>query len=538
MTNKKNHSSLGLLFNALLVLNLAACAIILIVLQPLWFDINKFLIAFIRIEFHWVNVVLFFTLVLLAFFTIMGVRQYKDKLSQSDRSAKSALMLFTFILWNAMFGVLLSELQEEKRLLINGLLDILPTLFVIILAIFLLFVLPNIKRCDSWKTKALIFVIAVITPLIYINIPDRFAVLSGPYLQGAQENSMTIMWITNNESRGYVEFGEQSANEQTRFSSSHGLVDVGRIHKIKIDNLKPATQYKYRIVTEEVADFMPYNVNYGDTITSEEFTFNTVDKAAEKVSFLIFNDVHENANTVADLLKTTNTTDYDYVFYNGDIISHIDDENQIRDALLDPSIKSFAHEKPFVLVRGNHETRGAFSRDLPKYISSKEEKYYFSMIIGEVFILVMDSGEDKKDSDVEYSGLADFDSYRTEQTQWLETQIQREDFKKAKFRIALMHMPIYGAPDQQDGVDDAAEKWGPLFNQGKLDILLAGHTHAFDVIEPNAPLHQYPIVIGGGNNPGERTVMQVKAEGELLQVLMIRDDGETVADYQLTTKKN
>jgi len=521
--------------NAFLIVNLTLCALILFLLRPLWFDINKFIIAASGLDLNWAVIVLTTTVALVFYFSFAFTRHKQRALTPPFSLSYKVFCLLILVLWNAMFALLLTELKEEKRLLVSSFIETLPLIVTFIVAALLLFIVPKMKIFNNNAIKWVLCVFIVLAPILVSHSLNSFTLISGPYLQSPSQTSMTVMWLTSKDSKGYVEFGQGDVKQNKRQNASHGLVDVGRIHKVVLNGLQPATTYKYRIVAKEVTAFMPYNVNFGDIITSEEFSFTTADKNAKSVSFLVFNDVHENANTVADLLEAADAPEHDYVFYNGDIISHIDDENQIRNALIDPSVNSFAQSKPFTLVRGNHETRGAFARDLPRYISSPDDKYYSSFVAGGVYFLIMDSGEDKADDDVEYSGLVAFDDYRTEQTNWLKRQMETEEYKQAKFRVALMHMPIFGAPDQQDGVDDAAEKWGPLFNQGKLDILLAGHTHAYDVVEPNEGIHNYPIIIGGGNNPGERTVMQVKAEGGLLQVLMIRDDGETVADYQLTS---
>jgi acid phosphatase type 7 len=46
----------------------------------------------------------------------------------------------------------------------------------------------------------------------------------------------------------------------------------------------------------------------------------------------------------------------------------------------------------------------------------------------------MDGGEDKRDTDKEYSGLVDFDRYRAVQRKWLEAEIRSEAFRKTARR--------------------------------------------------------------------------------------------------------
>ncbi len=61
---------------------------------------------------------------------------------------------------------------------------------------------------------------------------------------------------------------------------------------------------------------------------------------------------------------------------------------------------------------GNHETRGVYSDALIKYFPTSTGTFYYRFNIGKVCFLVLDSGEDKPDSDLEYAGIADYDNYR------------------------------------------------------------------------------------------------------------------------------
>jgi len=169
---------------------------------------------------------------------------------------------------------------------------------------------------------------------------------------------------------------------------------------------------------------------------------------------------------------------------------------------------------------------------LPNYLATPRGKYYYSFDHGPVHFIVMDGGEDKDDTHWAYSGLADFDRYRDEQKAWLEKEIQRDAFKKAVFRVVLVHMPHRQSEDWH-GVTDLYNKWRPLFNQGKIDLMICGHTHRHAVVEPKKGIHDYPVVIGGSPKDGEAAIIRVDATREKLEVTMTRDDGEVVGTYRL-----
>lgn len=358
-------------------------------------------------------------------------------------------------------------------------------------------------------------------------------VVAGPYLQNPSETSMTVMWITDSKCTSWVEYGTGDTLEQKAFNSQHGLIDADEtIHRISIDGLSPSKEYKYRVCSKEILKFEPYKVTYGETITGDIHSFKTLSKGKESISFIVLNDIHQRDELLTKLVKMSSSKSFDLVFLNGDILGHIEDEPQVINHILKPCSDIFAKNIPFVYVRGNHETRGKFARMLPNYLTTPGGRYYYSFDHGPVHFIVMDGGEDKEDSHWAYSGLVDFDQYRDEQKKWLEVEIQSEAFKKAAFRIVLVHMPPTSS-ERWHGTNDLYEKWRPLFNQGKIDLMISGHTHRYAVVAPEEGIRNYPMTIGGSPKDGQATVIRVDGTKDNLNVVMTRDDGEVVGTYQV-----
>lgn len=357
-------------------------------------------------------------------------------------------------------------------------------------------------------------------------------IAAGPYLQCPDQSSMTILWITDADCTSWVEYGTGEVPDQKAIASQHGLVDAGqRIHRITLSGLKAGMEYRYRAVSKEILVFEAYKMTFGETVSSPVSTFTTLDGRKDTVSFIVLNDIHENNAILAALMKVASAKPYELAFLNGDILGDIGDEQQIIDHVLTPCTELFAGRIPLVYVRGNHETRGKFARMLPNYVGLDGNRFYRSFDQGPVHFVVMDSGEDKADSDKEYSGLADFDRYRTEEQAWLEKEIRSEAFRNAAFRVAIFHMPLYGAGGH--GPMDCRSKWGPLLDQGKVDVLISGHTHNFRILLPEAGKHEYPIFIGGKPKAKEAVVIRVEATRTTLEVTMTRDDGDVVGIYRI-----
>jgi predicted phosphodiesterase len=243
---------------------------------------------------------------------------------------------------------------------------------------------------------------------------------------------------------------------------------------------------------------MPEQLMYGHVASSDVYSrsplrFTTLDARKSEISFLVLNDIHgktENLNALSSNVKYGKT---DLTFFNGDMADHMNDEQQFLSAFLDESVKQFAAEVPVFYARGNHETRGFFSRHFPEYFPTVNGKLYYAFRHGPVHFTVLDSGEDKPDSDIEYYGLAQFDAYRSEQQEWLKKELQSESFRTAPYKVVIVHIP----PVNSDwhGTLEVRKKFLPLLNSAGVTVMFCGHTHRYQYIEPDAGLHDFPILI-------------------------------------------
>ena len=361
--------------------------------------------------------------------------------------------------------------------------------------------------------------------------------LAKPYLQNPAPDSMSIMWITNKLCYSWVEYGEGDNLDLKAHETKDGLINAyNRVNCVQLEGLKPATRYSYKVISKEITDFQPYKVTYGNSISSEVYSFTTPNPKADTVSWLVMNDIHDRPHSFTQLLNLNSDEPYDYVFFNGDMFDYQTNEQQIIDHMLAPCIESFASKTPFLFVRGNHETRGKFARELSSYFSNIGGQNYFSFQAGPVFNIVLDTGEDKEDTHPVYAGIVDFDSYRRKQAVWLEKQMQSAAYKKSKFRVVMMHIPHYYS-DNAHGTLHCRELFAPLFDKYKIDIFIAGHTHTYGVFNPVAGKHSYPIIIGGGPKDGNRTLIKVKAGKKILQLSMLKDDGTEVGKYTANSKR-
>jgi len=370
---------------------------------------------------------------------------------------------------------------------------------------------------------------------------DTLVITHGPYLLDPGENSITVVWFTNKKSVSWVEYGTgenlrsfptYGSVVQTAVSSRHGLIDAyTNMHNIRIDGLTPGQEYRYRLFSKEIVQFKPYEVTYGGSIASNVYQFETLNTEETAFSFGVVTDVHEGSARLDNLLRTFSWDGVDMMFYTGDFLDWFEDEKQIFEGFLDVSVERFAKEIPFIYLRGNHETRGNFARNLMDYFPHSSGRFYYSFNHGPVHFIILDSGEDKHDSHSVYAGLVDFDRYRDEQAEWLEEDIQSESFKEALFKVVLVHMP----PDEDSrghGEQYIGRIWGPILNEAGIDILLCGHKHRFSRVEPNEEKNKYPILILGRD-----MIARVDVSIIQLNLTVTRSDGELVDSFSVLSKK-
>jgi len=358
----------------------------------------------------------------------------------------------------------------------------------------------------------------------------NFKITHGPYLQSLDETSVTFVWTTDHAGTAWVELApDDSSNfykteRRKYFSTSNGLKNIDTVHRVSINNLEPGKKYRYRVFSQEVLSHNGTKVYYGDVAATRVYravppAFTTNDHSKKDISFLMLNDIHERNDVMASLLKDIDKDKPDLIFFNGDMVSNLLSEKQMFDGFMDTAVKLFASEIPMYYARGNHETRGNFAGSFPQYFPGPEGKLYYMFRQGPVCFIVLDSGEDKPDSDIEYSGITAYDEYRDEQAVWLKKALDSEVFKEAPFKVVISHIP---ALEGWHGQQEIIEKFVPLLNKAGIDVMLSGHLHRNLRTAPSE-ICNFPIVVNSNNS-----VLKVSADRQKMNLKVIDVKGALV----------
>ncbi|WP_337174969.1 metallophosphoesterase [Paludisphaera sp.] len=363
-----------------------------------------------------------------------------------------------------------------------------------------------------------------------------------PWVQVLSGDSVGVGWMTAVAADGVVEWtqepGEAAESSWKRSTSSrYGLVQANStVQKAVLKGYDPTKPLRLRAVSRPITKFEPYKVEYGEPVASAEIRVSPLRRDDGSSSFVVFNDVHDRIQFYP-LLTPLAGDGFEFIVLNGDILTDPMTEKQVVESLLLPMAWFASKGIPSFFLRGNHETRGAMARRLHEYLVLPEDRYYAAMTFGPTRVLLLDTGEDKPDESPEYSGLVDFDAYMEEQRDWLAAEVASDAYKAAPWHVVVQHIP----PDYRTPAD---KKWhgpirveklfGPLFDAGKVDLVVAAHNHRAEVIPPHpdpSKGFQYHVFVGDAHPLARATVQRVDASPTTLRVRRFHSDGGVGAEH-------
>ncbi len=306
-----------------------------------------------------------------------------------------------------------------------------------------------------------------------------FELLVAPYLQYATETSMTVMWDTSATATSVVHYGETDA------CSKSVERNPSRIHEVAIQDLKPNTQYFYRVESETPG---------GKRYESETATFRTAVDENTPYAFAVISDTQGNPDVSGQIANLAWQQRPSFVVHSGDLVSTGSDHNHWLSHFF-PGMRPLINHVPFYPVLGNHEQNADHYYN---YVSLPAPEYYYTFRYGNCQFFMLDTNQKV--------------APESEQYLWLDNALANST---AKWKFVCHHHPPYSSDENDYGKlwktnqgthgDLRARQLVPLYEKHGVDIVWNGHIHSYErtwrirkgrAVEEGAPF--YMITGGGG----------------------------------------
>lgn len=341
-----------------------------------------------------------------------------------------------------------------------------------------------------------LFTINYIEPIVEPETPPAAEFLYGPTVF-VVEDEYQIIYHTNLEGLAWVEIdGVKYYDEYAGIIKSETPHHNIAVPMEVLDKAK-----SYTINFAPVYQRKPYSPTAGRTV-SETYNFRPVD-TSDGVQIYTIADPHSVTDLCSNAAKYYGDK-LDLLVLCGDILSESTSLQKMYDiAIIAKNVTN--GEIPVVYARGNHEIRGEASEFIDDYIGTANGNPYFTFRLGNIWGVVLDCGEDKADSHVEYGGMIAFDNFRNQQTEFLKEIVANADSEYnaegVEYRIAVCHVPFPIKEDYPPSPDIFRE-WTALCSQMDLDIMITGHHHSIAIKEPGliTPQQNFYVVVTSRSN--------------------------------------
>ncbi|MCR5050448.1 MAG: fibronectin type III domain-containing protein [Paludibacteraceae bacterium] len=267
-------------------------------------------------------------------------------------------------------------------------------------------------------------------------------------------------------------------------------------HKALATNLKPGTDYSYR-------------VGY-DGHWSEPAHFRTAGDKQEEFSFIYMTDSHIQNQEYIDAARlcaeavAKNEKNARFCVFPGDFVDTGTDNNSEWEweRWFEEVMKPIIMQMPIVPTDGNHDDSPLlnytfhFNTDTTFNLETKVRPQFaginYSFVYGDMQLIAF-SEQDFWRGEYDYETLTS-EYLERDLGGWFRRQVAKAP--KAQWRVGLVHKNLFSGSDHQRDKETPLLRATllPVMKDCKMDLILQGHDHTYEVIGPVDPDTRKPIL--------------------------------------------
>ncbi len=345
---------------------------------------------------------------------------------------------------------------------------------------------------------------------------------AGPYLvySGDPKTTTTVCWAAENAVPGKIEYAAEGTSEwkTAECAASH-------YPKVRMEGLQPGTKYRYRV----------------PALGSAEHPFQTAPDSPKDFAFAVYGDNRHVAGISfhRSVLRAIEREEPAYggfrlILNSGDIVERPGKGHGWQWHTFLNDIAPLAASRPYEVSLGNHEAGGSPERYVEFFEYGTPNHWRVLDYAGVRFIALSTQDSLKPDSP---------------QYAWLVNTLDTPP-TDTRFTVVTLHKPLL-THDPREHYNDPGLRGAlePLFAAKGVDIVFAGHVHAYE--HHHLPAFEHVITGGGGvllwNKPvpGPETVKAetcwhfcaVEVKGATMSIRAIREDGSLLDAFEITSRK-
>lgn len=284
-----------------------------------------------------------------------------------------------------------------------------------------------------------------------------------PYLQSAIADSVSVLWRTDVGNGCEVRYRTVGAS---RWLTAKGVVRVANTgliaNEVTLTGLDHAQVYEYQVLTDgiEPAPSKMYRFRAPLSRADTAFTFFAVGDVGEPVA-------DDGTPDVLGKALALQKDQFHFGLFLGDII-YPDGQSEDYDKNLFPYFTEVFPYVPVFTVLGNHDWHEPQQNYMQEWKLPNNEHYY-SFTYGNACFIALDSKNGE---------MHEYDTQR----EWLIRELENAREGGTDWLIVFLHHNGKSCTYKEDY--EAVVSLYPLFEKYRVDLVLNGHAHTYERLNP------------------------------------------------------